>query len=154
MAFLTINGTEYEAQVIFKFRRTAEKKYSKKGDKGNDQDGFTVIYNGLLEGDVGYLSAFWDCALSHVKEKPSLDAIEEALLKSSGDDQDFEPLFKEAFGALDKSGFFRQQVRNFWKNVDIMKDFTETEKEQEAAEQMINEMKANRERLTKTGKKK
>jgi hypothetical protein len=147
MAFITIKGKEYEAKVNFKFRSTADKKYTKE-TKDGEVDGFTNLYSNLLEENVGYLAAFWDCALSHLKERPSIEQIENALVEAAGDEQDYEPLIKEAFEALDDAGFFRGQVKKFWKNTEIMKDFAENDKEKKVIETEIKTMKENRKKLT------
>jgi Phage tail assembly chaperone protein, TAC len=142
MAYLTIKGKEYEARTDFKFQRTADKKYTNK-----EASGFMVIYAGLLDGDVGQLASFWDCAISHHKQRPSLDDIEEALYEAGGEEQDYEQLFKDAFSQLDNAGFFRKQVNNYWKNAEMMKDFVENEKEAKGVEIMVENQKASREHL-------
>ena len=60
--------------------------------------------------------------------------IEDALWKVSEEDEDgsaVENLFKEAFQTVDNSGFFRLQLREFWKNLDLIDDFTDDEKERQ-----------------------
>ena len=148
--YLTINGKDYEARTDFKFQRVADDKYSQKDKDGKKvQDGFQTIYTGLLEYDPTALSHFWDCALSHLKEKPSLDAIDNALLEAAGEEQNFDPLFQDAFSRLDESGFFRQKVKTFWKHTEMAQAYMEDDKEKEAFKGMLEEMKLNRQNLSK-----
>lgn len=152
MAILNVKGKDYTANLTFKFREMAEKKYSKK-TKDNEIDGFTNIYSNLLDKDVSYLSAFWDCALSQYKDRPSKEEIEEALIETAGEEQDYEKLLQDAFTALDNSGFFRERVKKFWKQTEIAKNFLDEEREQKAFEMELKTMLENREQLT-IGKKK
>jgi hypothetical protein len=148
MAYLTINNTQYEARTDFKFQRVADDKYFEKDEKGKKiQDGFQTIYANLLEYNPLYLSYFWDCALSHHKQKPSIQDIDEALLEAAGEECDFDPLFTEAFAMLDNAGFFRKQVNKFWKNTELVKNHLKDEEEAQAYEEMLNEMKETREKL-------
>ncbi|MHA7914890.1 tail assembly chaperone [Bacillus altitudinis] len=80
MATLTIGSKEYTARCDFAFDRTANEKYTTKEE---DKAGGKVnIYMGLLNEDAFMLSAFWDCALSHLKgSKPSPEQIEDAIMK-------------------------------------------------------------------------
>lgn len=113
MPYLEINGKEYEAKTNFKFERRADEKYST-----DELGGFLTIYLGLLQYDAKAILQFWDCALAHYKDKkPSLEEIEEALEKRIEEDGDTEKLLKEAFKALDESGFFKKQLKSIWKEL-------------------------------------
>jgi len=149
MAYLTIDGKEYEARTDFKFERTANEKYNQTDAEGNKQGGLVTIYGNLLEFDTLYLAAFWDCALAHLKgDKPSLESIEKAILDYMDEHNDLDQLFKDAFRKLDNSGFFRKKVKKFWKNMEMMKDFVEGEMEKRSVEEMIEEAKQARILLT------
>ncbi|MEK4922026.1 tail assembly chaperone [Cytobacillus sp. FSL R5-0569] len=149
MAVLTIGEREYEARTDFKFEKVANEKYNEEDSQGNKQGGLINIYSKLLEFDILFLSAFWDCALSHLKsEKPSLESIENAILKHIEENGDADQLFKDAFRKLDNSGFFKQKVKKYWKNLNLMSDFGETENEKKAILEMIEEAKENRKFLT------
>jgi hypothetical protein len=149
MAYLTINGKEYEAQTTFKFERLANQRYSEQG--GQNVGGFMSIYLGLLEYDPLSLFAFWDCALHHYKnDKPALDDIEKVLEQKMEEDE--EAPFKEVFKVLDKAVFFRKRVKDIWNELeksDQKKD-NETEeerKERENQEEVAAVMKKRRNEL-------
>ncbi|MFT0800373.1 tail assembly chaperone [Bacillus swezeyi] len=125
MSVLEIDGKQYPARCDFKFERTAEEKYNEKDGNGNKQGGLATIYLNLLnKTSTLYLIYFWDCALSHLKsQKPSVEKIEEALEKVIDEEGEkgTERLFKEAFQAVEKSGFFIVQTKQIWKEFDILK---------------------------------
>lgn len=130
MAFLTINGKDLEAKCNFRFERLADKKYSEQDKKGNDIGGFHALYSNLLQFSNKHLLAFWDCALDYlVKDKPKMEDIEAAIEARIEEDGDTEQLFKEAFEVIDESGFFKKQVKNYWKNINVYKESGKTEEE-------------------------
>ncbi|WP_226639327.1 tail assembly chaperone [Priestia flexa] len=139
MAMLTINGIQYEAKANFKFERLADKKY--KGEK-EEVSALEKIYQDLMSYKIGALIKFWDCATAqHGKNQPSVEQIEDALTQVIENDEDAtEQLFKDAFQTMDKSGFFKLQLKEFWKNLDMIEKFAEDEKEMkkgEAAKEMF-----------------
>jgi Phage tail assembly chaperone protein, TAC len=138
MATLTIDGKQFEAKANFKFERVAEKKY--KSEKG-EITGLEQIYQDLMSYKSSALVAFWDCATAHHgKNQPSLEKIEDALAEVFEEEPDAaEQLFKDAFQTVDNSGFFRLQLREFWKNLDLIDKLAEDEKEKEQA-QIAKEM--------------
>lgn len=133
MAFLLIDGVEHEAKFNFKFSKVAEEKYGEMDEKGNKSGGFHSVYMGLLQGSNDSLVAFWDCGLSYLKgkDKPSLEAIQDAIVERIEEDEDTEPMIKEAYQAIDQSGFFKQQSKKFWKNIELMKSTGKTDEEKE-----------------------
>ncbi|QOV10938.1 tail assembly chaperone [Viridibacillus arvi] len=151
MPFLTIKEEELEGKCTFKFDRVSDEKYNSQDQNGNDVGGFSTIYMGLLQFDIKALSQFWDCALSHLssKEKPSLVEIEEALEARIEDEKEgVEVLFKEAFKAIDQSGFFKLTVKNFWKNLNMVEGMGGTDEEKEQNEKFLTIMKEARNELT------
>lgn len=149
MAYLTINGKEYEARTDFKFERTANEKYNEADAKGNKMGGLMNIYMNLLEYDTLYLSAFWDCALAHYKkDKPNQEDIDEALMERIEEDGDTEKLFKEAFQKLDNSGFFRKKVKNLWKDFELLEKMGDTAEEKKQNKEMLKRLKESRAELT------
>lgn len=128
VAVLIIEGQQFTAKANFKFERLADKKY--KDDKG-ELSGLEKIYQDLMSYKIGALVAFWDCALAQYgKDQPSVDKIEEALAEiiESGEEET-ERLFKDAFQTVDNSGFFRLQLKEFWKNLDLIDKMADDEKE-------------------------
>jgi len=140
MAFLEIEGKQYEAKMSFKFSRKADSKYK----ATEEVTGVESIYQNLLSYNTDALLSFWDCATAHYKEQPSLDKIEEAL-ESRIEEEGIENLFKEAFQGIDNSGFFKLQLREFWNNLDMIDKMVKDEKEKEqmimAKEMFINRRK-------------
>lgn len=148
MATLTIGSKEYTARCDFAFDRTANEKYTTKEE---DKAGGTLnIYMGLLNEDAFMLSAFWDCALSHLKgSKPSPEQIEDAIMKiieedTKGDAVD--RLVKEAFQTLENAGFFKGKIRQNWTLLEKMN------KPKKVAPNETPEMAAKRIEEQETGK--
>lgn len=149
MAFITIGDKELKSRTDFKFERLANERYNKEDGNGNAMGGFLTIYMNLLEYDTSSLLAFWDCGLAHLKkDKPSTEAIEEALYEQIEEKGDTEPLFKEAFKELDESVFFKKKVKEFWKDLDGLGKHGETEKEKEQNKEMAKRMKQRRKEIT------
>lgn len=148
MALLEIKGKEYEAKCTFKFDRLADKKYSEEDKDGNSMGGFMSLYMNLLQYSHKHLVAFWDCGLDYLgKDKPSISDIEEALEARIEEDDDTEKLFQEAFNAVDQSGFFKKQAKNFWKDFETVKEQGKTDEEKADNLKMYNMMIARREEL-------
>ncbi|MEK4760761.1 tail assembly chaperone [Viridibacillus sp. FSL E2-0187] len=150
MAFLEIKGEELEGKCTFKFDRVSDEKYNSQDANGNDVGGFSTVYMGLLQYDIKALSQFWDCALSYLasKKKPSIAEIEDALQERIEEDGDALSAFKEAFKAIDNSGFFKLTVKNFWKNLNMVEGMGGTDEEKEQNERYLTTMKEAREELT------
>lgn len=142
MAILKIDGKEYEAKCNFAFDRYAEEKYNEADAKGNKTGGFMNIYMNLLNYSNSHLVAFWDCGFAHLKgkEKPSVESIESALEAHIEEEGDTEGLFKQAFQAIDESGFYKRQAKNFWKNVEQMKEMGDTPEKKAANVKAYNQM--------------
>lgn len=149
MAILTIKEKDYEGKCTFKFDRLADAKYNEVDANGNETGGFMSLYLQLLQSSTKHLPAFWDCALEYLnKEKPSLAEIEEALEQRIEEDGDAYLLFKEAFKAVDESGFYRKQAKSFWKNLETLKETGVTDEEKADNLKMYNMMMDARNELT------
>lgn len=131
MAILLINGVEHEAKFNFLFSKKADEKYGEKDENGKNVGGFHAIYLGLLQASNDSIVAFWDCGLAHLKgkEKPTLEDIQNAVVERIEEDEDSLPMLKEAYQAIDASGFFKQQSKKSWKNFEMMKSIGKTEEE-------------------------
>lgn len=140
MAYLEIDGKQYEAKVNFKFEKKANEKYKEKTkDKDIEVSGLETIYENLLNYKTSALLSFWDCALAYLKkDAPSVEKIEEALEKII-EEEGTDRLFQEAFQTLDNSGFFKKQLESFWKNLDLVDKLSKTEEEKNQA-QILKEM--------------
>lgn len=132
MATLNINGTEFTAQCGFRFSKLADKKYSRKQQESDPDNGFNTLFAGLIEFENDHLVAFWDCALDYApKDKPRLEEIEQALEERFKEDHGTEEAFKEAYREIDESDFFGKKVQKYWSNIELMKDFGRNEEEKE-----------------------
>lgn len=149
MAALTIKGKELEGKCTFKFDRLADEKYNEEDAKGNKSGGFMNIYMNLLQQTHNkYLVAFWECALAYLgKEKPTEVQIEEAIEARIEEDGDAEGLFKETFRMVDESGFFKIQVKTFWKNLETLKESGNDDKDKAQNLKMYSMMKEARDEL-------
>lgn len=136
MATLTIKDKQIEAKCSFAYDRVAEEKYKTIDEKGNQITGFMSIYLGLLGFENQKLVAFWDCALAHLDKRPSINEIEKAIDARIEADGDTEKLFKEAYKAMDESGFYKKQVKKLWENFDNLKTAGSTKEEKEKFQQM------------------
>lgn len=149
MAFININGNEYEAKTNFKFENRANAKYG-----SDEMDGFTVIYTNMLQSKPSAVLQFWDCALAHLKDKkPTTDQIEEALEKRIEEDGTTKKVLNEAFKRLDDAAFFKEQakfiVEQFTKAPKKQKNETdEQKKEREDREQAAKLMQERYNELT------
>lgn len=152
MAFLTINDEEYKAKVTFNFARRADDRYktvqkSKEGEY--EVSGVESIYQDLLSYKVPALASFWDCAVHSKKDRPKVEDIEEAIeAEIEKGDEAIDNLFKEAFTALDQSGFFKRQLNEYWKNIELSEKMAKDEKEKAQAKEYIKQMRAKRKELT------
>lgn len=118
MPTLAIGKKQYEAKLAFAFDRRANEKYI--GNKDGGLSGIETIYQELLSFKASALSAFWDCGLAYLKKsQPIVDDIN-AALEAVIEEEGTERLFKEAFKALDSSGFFKLQLKEYWKNVNMI----------------------------------
>lgn len=130
-AFLTIKGKELEAKCTFGFQALADKKYSKKDQPSDEDNGFETIYMGLIDFDNKALVAFWECATVYLSksERPSIEDIQEALEARFEEDGDSEKAVKEAFQAIDDSSFFKKKASKFWSNAEMVKEMGDNEEE-------------------------
>lgn len=152
--YLNVGETEWEGKPSYQFIFHAKDKYSQKDEKGNETPGVLYLYGQLLERDAESLIYFWDCMFSHHKKRPAISEIQEALAEASDDGENFEPLFKEAFQVMDESGFFEGDVKKFWKQMDIMDGYGETDIEKKMFEQQLKETKQARKELNPSHAKK
>lgn len=152
MATLEINGIEYQGKCNFAFDLVADDKYNELDAKGNKIGGFMNIYMKLLADDLKGLLAFWDCAVAeHGKKRPSQKDIEDTLMAFIDDEEngeaEVEKLFKDAFKAIDKSGFYRKQNKRLWEQFQKMENAGATKEEKAASKESYQELVKVREAL-------
>lgn len=109
---LTIKGKEVEAKGSLRFDIEA-KKFSTK-EKENTVPGFNVIYNKLVSRDLEGVIDFWQCATSHLAERPKKEDIIEAIEEVVEEKDDTIELLAGALDVMTNSGFFKQKTRQYW----------------------------------------
>lgn len=98
---ITIKNKQYTGKPSFAMARYADENYGTYIEKANKYaQGIENILSGILEGTVETIAQYWDAALAHLKERPSLAEIEEALEERIEEIGDTEPLFKEIYNEL------------------------------------------------------
>ncbi|MCK1976074.1 tail assembly chaperone [Jeotgalicoccus huakuii] len=112
---LEIKGKDIEAKGNFAFARKA-KEFDDKDEDGNKREGLTKIYNGLLSRKTDSIIDFWECAAAKDKsiKREHIENAVEAIIE---EEEDTLPLLQGALDVLDNSGFFKQEIKNFWLNV-------------------------------------
>lgn len=150
MATLKINGTEHDAKFNFLFSKVAKEKYGEVDEKGNKGDGFNAVYLGLLQASNDSLVAFWDCGLAHLKgkDKPSVEDIELAIAERAEEEEDTIGMLKEAYNAIDNSGFFKQQSKKLWSNFEMLKTTGATDDEKAKNQAMYDTLIASKKEMT------
>lgn len=113
---LTIKGKEFEAKGNFLFLEKA-KTFAKKTKDGEEGDGITSIYTGLLQRKAQSILEFWQCVVAKDKSiKP--EHVDEAITEIIEEQGDTIELIRGAVDVLDNSGFFKQETRTFWMNTE------------------------------------
>lgn len=138
---LTIQDKQFTGKPTFAMARYANENYGnyiKKADKY--AQGIENILSGVIEGSIESIVQYWDSALAHLKERPSIAEIEAALEERIEEVGDTEPLLKEIYRELSTSGFFKKTIKGFWKNIEMMKDFGATDEEKEQNKQAYEMM--------------
>lgn len=114
---LNINGKEYEAKATFFFDKVAKKFSTEETDENGKKvksPGFNAIYGGILERETDSVADFWECATAHEKAKPSREDIELAIMEEIDKTDDTINLLQGALHIMNDSGFFKQQARLYW----------------------------------------
>ncbi|MDW4095171.1 tail assembly chaperone [Staphylococcus saprophyticus] len=127
---LTVNGKEVEAKGSLMFDIEA-KKFSEK-DKENTVPGFNVVYNKLINKDNEGILDFWQCATSHLADKPSKEDIFNAIQNVIEEKQDTKELLAGALDVMTNSGFFKQKTRQYWMNVSNGEKMAKKEEKEQA----------------------
>lgn len=112
---LTIKGKDFEAKGTFEFQ-TRAKQFSKKDKEGNDTDGLSAIYMGLLQSKTNSIVDFWECVAAHDKAIQRKH-VEEAVMAVIEEQDDTLELLQGAIDILDNSGFFKRDTKTFWLNM-------------------------------------
>lgn len=110
---LEINDITYKAKGTFMFDIHAEK-YAKEDSEGNEVSGYHQIMQGILNRKTTAIVEFWDCALAHIKQRPSKEDIQDAILKVIEEKDGTIGLLQGAIQVLGESGFFKEEFKMFW----------------------------------------
>lgn len=136
---------DVEAKATFYFDKIA-KKFAEDTTDDNGKTittpGFNVIYNGILERDTDAIANFWECATSYLKTPPTREQIELALNDVIEEKEDTLELLQGALQVLNKSGFFKQKSRLFWKQMNLAPKMAK-EDDKESTKTGIEFMKSN-----------
>lgn len=126
---LTIKGKDFEAKGSFAFAKKA-KEFDGRDEEGNKTEGLTKIYNGLLQRKTDSIVDFWECATAKDRSIKRTH-IEEALSDIIEAEDTTLTLIQGAVDVLDNSGFFKEEIRNFWMNVSQGYKAVEAEKREQ-----------------------
>ncbi|MDW3788507.1 tail assembly chaperone [Staphylococcus sp. LKG3-1] len=138
---LNINGEDYKARGSFYFDQKAEK-YATEDKEGNVVDGFSNIYQDLLNRKTKALYQFWDCALAYKQKGPSFEDIMVKIDEVIDEKGTTIELIQGALSVLSNSGFFKEQTGQFWKQMNAGKKMAK-EEDKETVQEGIEFMKEN-----------
>lgn len=110
---LEFKDAKLKAKGTFMFDMHAEK-YAKEDKKGNVTSGYHEILQGILDRKTTAIVHFWDCALAHVKNRPSIKEIQEVIQDVIEKEGTTLGLLQGAVQVLGESGFFKEQFKMFW----------------------------------------
>lgn len=110
---LEFKDAKLKAKATFMFDMHAEK-YAKEDKKGNVTSGYHEILQGILDRKTIAIVHFWDCALAHVKNRPSIKEIQEVIQDVIEKESTTLGLLQGAVQILGESGFFKEQFKMFW----------------------------------------
>ncbi|MBT2860996.1 hypothetical protein HIR68_11840 [Staphylococcus coagulans] len=109
---LEFKDTKLKAKGTFWFDIEAEK-YAKEDKEGNSS-GYHEILQGILNRKTIAIVQFWDCALAHIKNRPSKEEIQEAIQNVIEKEGTTLGLLQGAIQVLGESGFFKEEFKMFW----------------------------------------
>ncbi|EZY71816.1 tail assembly chaperone [Staphylococcus aureus] len=142
---LTIDGKEVQAKATFMFDIKAEKFASEADKEGTKEkiSGFRNLYNNLLECKTISIVDFWECATAYMTNNaPKRKDIESAVMAVIEEENDTLGLLQGALDVLNNSGFFKQESRAYWMQMNKAPSMAK-EEEKENVKNGIEMMKEN-----------
>lgn len=109
---ITINGKEYELVFGLKFIRELDKTYTQKIDGMEFGVGIETAIPYLKMKNPVVLYEIIKAATSHLKSKPSNEAIEKELEKLAEEDK-LDQLFEDIEKAMGESAFLKPKMKMF-----------------------------------------
>lgn len=138
---LIVQDKKFTGKPSFAMARYANENYGNYIEKANKYaQGIENILSGVIEGSIESIVQYWDAALAHLKDRPSIVEIEAALEERIEQDGDTEPILKEIYRELSTSGFFKKTIKEFWKNIELMQNFGATDEEKAQNKQAYDMM--------------
>ncbi|UXR86173.1 tail assembly chaperone [Staphylococcus felis] len=110
---LEFKDAKLKAKGTFMFDIQAEK-YAKEDEKGNTNSGYHEILQGILNRKTIAIVQFWDCALAHLKQRPSKEEIQEVIQDVIEKEGTTLGLLQGAVQVLGESGFFKEEFKMYW----------------------------------------
>lgn len=110
---LEFKDAKLKAKCTFFFDIHAQK-YAKKDENGNETSGYHEILQGILNRKTISIVHFWDCALAHVKNRPSIQEIQDVIQDVIDKEGTTLGLLQGAVQELGESGFFKEEFKMFW----------------------------------------
>ncbi|MTV23009.1 tail assembly chaperone [Staphylococcus delphini] len=110
---LEFKGAKLKAKGTFMFDIQAEN-YSKEDKDGNIGSGYHEILQGILNRKTSAIVQFWDCALAHLKQRPTKEEIQEVIQDVIEKEGTTLGLLQGAIQVLGESGFFKEEFKMFW----------------------------------------
>ncbi|MDM8326709.1 tail assembly chaperone [Staphylococcus felis] len=110
---LEFKDAKLKAKGTFMFDIQAEK-YAKEDKEGNANSGYHEILQGILNRKTIAIVNFWDCALAHLKQRPSKEEIQEVIQEVIEKEGTTLRLLQGAIQVLGESGFFKEEFKMYW----------------------------------------
>lgn len=132
---LEFKDAKLKAKGTFMFDIQAEK-YAKEGEKGETSSGYHQILQGILNRRTLAIVEFWDCAVAHIKNRPSKEEIQEVIQDVIEKEGTTLGLLQGAIQVLGESGFFKEEFKMFWFQMSQAPKIVKEEEKEEATKAM------------------
>ncbi|MCS4487191.1 tail assembly chaperone [Staphylococcus americanisciuri] len=132
---LEFKDGKLKAKGTFLFDIEAEK-YAETDKNGNTTSGYHEILQGILNRQTLSIVHFWDCALAHVKNRPTKKEIQDAVQDVIDKEGTTLGLLQGAVQVLGESGFFKEQFKMYWFQISQGSKMVKEEEKEEAEKAM------------------
>ncbi|MEJ7542968.1 tail assembly chaperone, partial [Staphylococcus intermedius] len=129
---LEFKDAKLKAKGTFMFDIQAEK-YAKEDKDGNVGSGYHEILQGILNRKTIAIVQFWDCALAHLKQRPTKEEIQEVIQDVIEKEGTTLGLLQGAIQVLGESGFFKEEFKMYWFQMTQGPKMVKQEEKEEAA---------------------
>lgn len=128
---LEFKDAKLKAKGTFLFDIEAEK-YAKTDKDGNTTSGYHEILQGILNRNPLSIVHFWDCALAHIKNRPTKEEIQDVIQDVIDKEGTTLGLLQGAVQVLGESGFFKEQFKMYWFQISQGSKIVKAEEKEEA----------------------